>query len=104
MPIWKLSPIDLKAEDWKRSTHKKNSIIRAKDEDEARDVAACCFDHAALVTTPNTLLSPWPNPALVQCVQLESDGSWEADGPPAVLDPAGYTFNAGQLRCAHRYS
>ena len=90
MPIWKLSPINLQAEDWKRSTYKGDAIIRAKDENEARDVAACHFDHAALITTPKTLLSPWPNSALVKCVQLESDGSWEVDGPPAVLDPADF--------------
>jgi hypothetical protein len=82
MPIWKLNPINLQAEDWKRSTYKGDAIIRAKDEDEARDVAACHFDHAALITTPKTLLSPWPNPALVRCVQLESNG------PSTVLDPA----------------
>ena len=87
MPIWKLSPIDLKAEEWKRSMHKGDAIIRAQNEEEARDVATSCFDQFARDTT-RTLLCPWPNPALVQCIQLESDSSWEADGPPAVLDPA----------------
>ena len=57
MPIWKLSPINLQAEDWKRSTYEGDAIIRAKDEDEARNVAVCRFDRAALITTPNCLYS-----------------------------------------------
>ena len=87
MHIWKLSPIDLQDEEWKRSIHKGDVIIRAQNEEEARDVAMSHFDQFAGNTT-QTLLCPWPNPALVQCVQLEADGSWETDGPPAVLDPA----------------
>jgi hypothetical protein len=88
MPIWKLSPIDLQAEDWKYSTYKGDILIRAQNEYEARDIAKGHFRRAARITTLNTLLSPWPNPALVQCFQYESDGSWEADGLSAVLDPA----------------
>jgi hypothetical protein len=44
MSIWKLSPVDFQAEEWKRSRHQGDAIIRAQDEEEARDVAASRFE------------------------------------------------------------
>lgn len=89
MPIWKLTPIDIHSDEWELSTYKGVVIVRAKDEDAARDTATYKFAIAgARHTTPHTLHNPWSNPSLVQCVHLEADSSWIADGPPAVLDPA----------------
>jgi hypothetical protein len=89
MPIWKLSPINLHAEEWELSIYKGVVIVRAMDEDEAHNTASHKFGiNGARHTTPHTLRNPWTNPALVQCVQLAADRSWEEDGPPAVLDPA----------------
>jgi hypothetical protein len=89
MPIWRLSPINLNADEWELSTYQGVVIVRAKVEDEARDKVTCKFAIAgARHTTTHTLHNPWTNPSLVQCVHLEADSSWKADGPPAVLDPA----------------
>ena len=39
MKIWKLSPLDLDFAGWCCSCHKGDAIVRAEDEEEARNIA-----------------------------------------------------------------
>jgi hypothetical protein len=89
--IWKLSPIDLQAEEWECSIYKNDVVIRAAYEHEARDVAKGRFGIAtAKRKSSRTLHSPWSQPTIVKCIRMEADSNWEIDGPPAVLDPSNY--------------
>lgn len=91
MYIWKLSPIDLQAEEWECSIYDKDVVIRATDEDQARDVATARFAIAtAKHKSSRTLHSPWSQPTIVKCIRMEADGNWETEGPAAVLLPDDY--------------
>jgi hypothetical protein len=58
MPLRKLSPTDLQAEEWKCSKYERDTVVRAKDEEEARDVATNSFAIATQHTTQSTLINP----------------------------------------------
>ena len=85
--IWRLTPIDLKPDDWLRSTHKKEVLLRADGEDQARDLAAAAFDQAAGKDLGSPLPTrPWLQPALVKC-ETVIDGERSHVGPPGIFEP-----------------
>ena len=43
MPLWKLQPLDLSDPNWEASSHRGLVIVRAPDEDSARDEARRAF-------------------------------------------------------------
>lgn len=87
MPIWKLIPIEETSDHWKVSTYKDYVIVRAADEDEAREKATLAFGIAARRNHgKDILLNPWNNPNLVTC-QILKNSDFEEEGPAVVLFP-----------------
>jgi hypothetical protein len=87
MPIWKLTPLLTDSSDWKLSTYRGEVIARAKDEEEARELAMVRFAIAADGKLgQNTPASPWVNPALVSCQAIQTH-DYQDTGPAAVLSP-----------------
>ncbi len=85
MAIWKLEPTDVESTDWQISTYRGRTIVCAPDAISARRVAADQF-----TCSPE---SPWTNPDLVTCTELDPEG------PTEVLDPLSWEPEA--LRVEH---
>jgi hypothetical protein len=88
VPLWRLKPIDLSDPNWEASSHKGAVIVRAANEEQARQVA----DKAFAVKTrfpPGRGASapPWLRPALVSVEQIE-DPRFTSEGPDEVLEPS----------------
>ena len=91
MPIFELMPIDLGHINWRASMVWDQAVIRAEHEMDARLLAANTFQVAATRAVGEQVpIPPWTDPALVDCRELD-DTEWEADGPPAVLFPEGFS-------------
>ncbi len=92
MPIWRLTPVDLTDPDWGASSHRGFALVRARDEEEAREAAAAAFDVPTRFEPGRGVLAPpWKRPRLVTAEVIE-DPRFEAEGPAEVLDPS---FTAG---------
>jgi hypothetical protein len=88
MPIWKLTPLDLRDPSWEASSHKGMAIIRARDEADARDTAAKAFDAKTRFGPGKAhTFPPWKRPTLVK-VEPITDKRYEAEGPATVLEPS----------------
>jgi hypothetical protein len=87
MPIWELTPVDETSDHWRASTYKGHVIVRAKDEDEARELANLNFVIATKrVPGGNTLYSPWKQSTIVSCRSVENS-NYEEKGATGVLYP-----------------
>jgi hypothetical protein len=88
MPLWKLQPLDLSDPSWEASSHRGLVIVRAPDEEEARDVAQRAFgvktrfSPGAGVQAP-----PWKRAALVSAERTR-DERYEEKGPTEILQPS----------------
>lgn len=87
MPIWMLSPVDLADPNWEASAHRGPVVVRAPNEQDARDVAARAFD-VKTGFRPGEIprYPPWTRPALVRAERVQ-DPRFEEKGPTAVLEP-----------------
>lgn len=87
MPLWQLTPVDLRDPDWEASSHRGMAVVRAPHERDARDAAEKAFgvktrfSPGAGVKAP-----PWKRPHLV-AAQIIKDERYEEDGPTEVLFP-----------------
>lgn len=64
------------------------AIIRARDEADARDIAAKAFDAKTRFRPRKAhTFPPWKRPALVK-VESIKDKRYEEEGPAAVLEPS----------------
>ena len=88
MKIWKLTPINLDFAGWCCSNYKGVAIVRAKNEEEARDIAKWKFWSLAekISSAQETPSSPWDNPAVVECTEL-LNSNYPKDGPAELLEP-----------------
>lgn len=90
LAIWRLEPIDLSDHNWRASGHREAVIVRADDEQRARDLATFAFGKAAekqgIQETP---VVPWHYDQNVSCTELK-ESEFDADGPDSILDPPGY--------------
>ena len=87
MKIWKLSPIDNDFVGWCCSTHKGDTIVRAKDEEEARNIATKNFSISAQkVPGQKTPHNPWNDSSVVKCIELYNS-KYSTDGPSGLLEP-----------------
>ena len=88
MKIWKLIPVDLDFHGWCGSSYKGEAIVRARNEEEARDIASLNFRIFAQKDSPaqQTPSSPWINHAVVKCEELENS-KYSTDGPSELLEP-----------------
>lgn len=87
MPVWELIPVDLLDPDWEASSHRGRIIVRAPDEDAARDEAEKAFgvktrfQPGAGIKAP-----PWKRPALVKA-EIVRDERYDEEGPTEILFP-----------------
>lgn len=88
MPVWKLIPIDPSDPNWQASSHRGVAIVRAPNEEAARDTAQAAF--GVKVRFPpgeGVKAPPWRRAALVRAERIK-DPRFDATGPPEVLEPA----------------
>jgi len=87
MTIWKLTPTIKESPNWEASTYCGEVIVRASDEEEARQLATAAFVIAVEVKPGrSTIWIPWKDSSIVSCKPLRNSEHSE-QGPPAVLSP-----------------
>jgi hypothetical protein len=88
MPIWKLTPTNLRDTAWQASTYKGEVLVRAADERKARQLAAATLRTMVLVrlVQHTAWTTPWGQPHLVRCSR-EYQSIYPEAGPAEVLWP-----------------
>jgi hypothetical protein len=88
MPLWKLRPLDLSDPNWEASSHRGVVIVRAPDEETARDEAERAFGVKTRFSPGERAKAPpWKRASLVSAARIW-DQRYEEDGPTEVLEPA----------------
>jgi len=85
MPVYRLEPTSEDSADWQVSEYKGPVIVRAQNENSARDKVAIKF--GALCKEErgsDILIPPWQNDKLVICKQLDNS-EYEEEGPDEIL-------------------
>ena len=87
MPIWKLTPLDPRDPSWQASAHCAIAIVRAPDEEAAREAAQKAFGVKTGFTPGGGIkLPPWKRASLVKAERIKDD-RYELEGPTEVLEP-----------------
>ena len=89
MAIWKLEPTDLESPRWRGTDYVGVAIVRAQDEQTARQTATSRFARAVRRESKyqdSPAPSPWKVPELVTCTEL-NQADFDREGPAEVLDP-----------------
>jgi hypothetical protein len=87
MRLWQLQPIDLADPSWEASSYRGKVIVRARDEEAAREVAATAFDVKTRFRPGKSMIAPpWRRPTVVR-VETVDDPLYSTDGPAEVLFP-----------------
>ena len=88
MKLWILAPAPdkLNSSHWKASTYTGETIIRAINENAARDLADERFHQIGEIDDQNTTHSPWLQPDIVLCKEYEG-AEFDQKGGPAILQP-----------------
>jgi len=87
MKIWKLSVFNEVSFDWRASTYKGETIIRAESEHNARRLATLSFFIAKPRASDGTIAAnPWTQKNLVSCESIE-DERYNSTGEEEVLFP-----------------
>lgn len=90
MPVWQLDPFDPKSNNWRASTYNRRVIIRAPDEQRAREIANLAFGIIAEhIHGRDTPILPWLHADVVKCQEIEA-GPYEEDGEDEIVDPSEY--------------
>jgi hypothetical protein len=88
VPLWRLKPIDLSDPNWEASSHKGAVIVRASNEEAARQVADKAFAIKTRFPPGHGVIAPpWLRPALVSAERI-SDPRFSSEGPDVVLEPS----------------
>lgn len=88
MPIWKLSPIDLSDPNWEASSHRGVVIVRAKHEEDARDLAQEAFGvRTGFPPGRRIVAPPWKRVELVKAERID-DPRYDSEGPDEILSPS----------------
>jgi hypothetical protein len=86
--IWRLIPIDLDDPSWLTSSHRGPAVVRARDENTARQTAQEAFGLPQRFRPgKGTPVPPWKRPEHVRAERLEAS-IYPADGPAEVLEPS----------------
>lgn len=87
MPLWELIPVDLLDPNWEASSHQGRVVVRALDEDAARDEAEKAFGvKTRFKPGAGMKAPPWKRPALVKA-EIIRDERYEEKGPTEILFP-----------------
>ena len=87
MAVWRLVPLDLTDPNWAASSYRGTVVVRAPDEESAREAAEkefgikTRFEPGAGVKAP-----PWKRKLVAKAEQIE-DPRFESEGPTEVLEP-----------------
>ena len=85
--IWQLVPIDPGQPHWEMSTYRGLDLVRAEDENRARDTAAMAFASAVnLRARRDTIYLPWRHAEFVACYENE-DPAHSTEGEEEILVP-----------------
>ncbi len=88
MAVWTLTPADLSDPNWEASSHQGPVVVRARNEEEARAVAAQAFDiKTDFRPGQGVRFPPWTRAELVRAERVD-DPRFEAEGPAAILEPS----------------
>jgi hypothetical protein len=88
MPLWRLTPVDLADPNWEASSHRAHAIVRAPDEEAAREEAQKAFGvKTGFAPGKGVLAPPWKRAALVRAERMD-DERYESEGPAEVLEPS----------------
>jgi hypothetical protein len=88
MAIWRLTPIDLADTNWEASSHRGVAIVRAPDEEGARDAAKNAFGvKTRFQLGAGVKAPPWKRASVVKAEMID-DPRYELDGPAEVLEPS----------------
>lgn len=87
MAIWQLTPVDLSDPNWQASSHRGPAIVRAPDEQSARELAQSAFGVATRFRHHPRLVAPWMRAELVHASHIE-DRRFDPEGPSRVLVPS----------------
>jgi osmotically-inducible protein OsmY len=87
MPVWRLSPVDLNDPNWEASSHRGAIVVRALNEESAREVAQSAFGVKTRFKHRGPLTSPWKRGELVRAERISGEG-FDPKGPSAVLAPS----------------
>jgi hypothetical protein len=87
MALWRLVPLDLRDPSWEASSHRDFAIVRARDEADARAVAAKAFDvKTRFSPAKGHAFPPWTWASLVRAEPIE-DRRYASEGPSELLEP-----------------
>jgi hypothetical protein len=88
MPIWRLTPIDLRDPNWEASSHRGLVVVRAPSEGSAREAAEEAFGVPTRFPPGKGMrVPPWTRPELVHAEIIDSP-LYAAEGPTEVLEPS----------------
>ena len=81
MPLWKLQPLDLSDPNWEASSHRGVVVVRAPDEETARDEGERAFGlKTRLAPGAGIKAAPWKRALLVSAERVR-DQRYEEEGP-----------------------
>lgn len=87
MLVWRLTPIDTTDPNWAASSYRGLVIVRARDEDSAREAAQQTFGvKTRFPPGAGDIAPPWKRPQLVSAEAID-DPRYPAEGPGEVLFP-----------------
>ena len=87
MPLWELVPVDPSDPNWEASSYRGRVVVRALDEQRARDEAEKAFGvKTRFKPGAGVKAPPWKRPALVKA-EIIRDERYEEKGPAEILFP-----------------
>lgn len=87
MAIWKLKPVDPREHHWRASTYVGPVVVRARDEAEARHLAASAFGISPKLDPDLEIpLLPWYIDRIVTCEHV-AESDFDEEGPDTILGP-----------------
>ena len=88
MAIWRLTPVDLDDPSWEASSHRGAAIVRAENEDDAREIAQRAFGvKTGFRPQLRVIAPPWKRAELVRAEHVSAP-HFEEEGPAEVLSPS----------------
>ncbi|MFK0573364.1 hypothetical protein [Endozoicomonas sp.] len=86
MAIYKLYPVDHTPMKWQSSLYRGEAIVRADNEEHARQLGTNEFTITRPIHRGKKKTSPWEDPQTVLCQPLSNAG-YDDNGPKQVLSP-----------------
>lgn len=86
--LWELLPRDTNARVWRFSKYVARVVVRAENNERARELASQTFQTIPLYADTRVVIGdPWLSPLLVECRPLRSKSRLSPEGPEEVVFP-----------------